>query len=160
MAVDIELVYRRYGPMVLRRCRRLLGDQDTAVDVMHDVFVKLLDRGDRLQDRGLSSLLYIMATHESLNRLRSARRAPLNLDRAALLEVAALDDAAECSLVRSLLDRVFEREAPSTRVIAVLRHVDGLTWEEVAEVSGLSVSGARKRLRHLSVRAAKLLETV
>jgi hypothetical protein len=31
-ALDIEDLANRYGPMVLRRCRRLLRDEDEAID--------------------------------------------------------------------------------------------------------------------------------
>jgi RNA polymerase sigma-70 factor (ECF subfamily) len=41
-AIDVEAVYRRYGPMVLRRCRTLLRDEERARDAMKDTFVKLV----------------------------------------------------------------------------------------------------------------------
>ena len=40
--LDIEALYERCGPMVLRRCRFLLRDEDQALDTTHDVFVQLL----------------------------------------------------------------------------------------------------------------------
>ena len=43
MAIDVEAAYRRYGPMVLRRCRQMLRDEQQATDAMQDVFVQLLD---------------------------------------------------------------------------------------------------------------------
>ena len=42
---------RTYGPMVLRRCRKLLGDDQAARDAMHDVFVQVLSRADELADQ-------------------------------------------------------------------------------------------------------------
>ena len=48
------------------------------------------------------------------------------------------------------------REKPSTRVIAVLHLVDGMTLEEVAREVGLSVSGVRKRLRMLKAHVREL----
>jgi len=48
------------------------------------------------------------------------------------------------------------REQASTRTIAVMHLVDGLTLEEVAREVGLSVSGVRKRLRTLKARVAEL----
>ena len=48
-----------------------------------------------------------------------------------------------------LLDRLFGRHPASSRTIAVLHHIDGLTLDQVAEETGLSVSGVRKRLRRL-----------
>ena len=74
MALDIEQFYRRYGPMVLRRCERLLRDPEKAADAMHDVFVEILRRKEMLTDEAPSSLLLLTATNLCLNRLRSARR--------------------------------------------------------------------------------------
>ena len=48
-----------------------------------------------------------------------------------------------------VLDWLFGRHKESSRTIAVLHYVDGLTLEEVARQTGMSVSGVRKRLRKL-----------
>jgi RNA polymerase sigma-70 factor (ECF subfamily) len=40
--IDVEAYYARYGPMVLRRCRRLLQDSEKAFDALQDAFEKLL----------------------------------------------------------------------------------------------------------------------
>jgi RNA polymerase sigma-70 factor (ECF subfamily) len=48
--VDIEAYYRRYAPMVLRRCRRLLRDEEEAVDAMQDVFVRMMQRREVVAD--------------------------------------------------------------------------------------------------------------
>jgi RNA polymerase sigma factor (sigma-70 family) len=149
MGIDVEALYRRYGPMVVRRCRRLLGDPDAAEDAMHDVFVQIHRRHTTLEDRGLSSLLYRTATNVCLNRLRSQRRRPTDPADDLLLRIAALDDTAAQADARSLLDRVLRREPESSATIAVLHLHDGLTLEETAEIVGLSVSGVRKRLRRL-----------
>lgn len=153
MEIDVEAQYRLYGPMVLRRCRRLLGDESSATDAMHDVFVQLIRAGDRLDDRAPSALLYRMATHVCLNRLRTRRRRPETPDEALLDELAALEDTESQSFARRWLDRLFAREPASTRTIAVLHFVDGMTHEEVAAEVGMSVSGVRKRLRTLRDRA-------
>ena len=42
MALDVDALYRKYGPMVLRRCRRLLIDEEQAMDAAQETFVKLL----------------------------------------------------------------------------------------------------------------------
>ena len=41
---DLEELWNRYGPLVLRRCRQLLRDEQEALDVCQDVFVQLLRR--------------------------------------------------------------------------------------------------------------------
>jgi RNA polymerase sigma-70 factor (ECF subfamily) len=65
--LNIEALYTRYGPMVLRRCRQLLVNEDLALDAMQDTFVKVMDYKDRLNMKYPSSLLYTMATNHCLN---------------------------------------------------------------------------------------------
>lgn len=148
--LDIEQAYAQYGPMVLRRCRRLLRDEHDAADAMQEVFVRLVAARERLDDQALSSLLYRIATQVSLNRLRTARRRPEDPDDALLLSIATRTSDAEArSIARNLLDRIFGREPASTGAIAVMHLLDGMTLQEVADEVGLSVSGVRKRLRTL-----------
>ena len=151
--IDVDDWYRRFGPMVLRRCRWLLRDEAAAVDAMHDVFVDIVRRAATLEDRGASSYLWRTATHVSLNLLRAQRRRPVDDDDALVLEIAGLDDVEGRALASVALGRIFATETPSTRWIATLFHVDQLTLEEVSATVGLSVSGVRKRLRGLSLRA-------
>lgn len=156
MSIDVEDCYRRYGPMVLRRCRRILRDEERAVDAMHDTFVRLLRNERRLTGDSPSSLLYRIATNVCLNQLRTQGRRPETPDDELLARIAELDDAEGQSLAGRVLDRIFERELTSTRTIAVLHFIDGMTLEEVAREVGLSVSGVRKRLRTLEARARSL----
>ena len=158
MSIDVEATYERYGPMVLRRCRTLLRDEERAVDAMHDTFVRLLNNRGRLEDRGMSSLLYRIATNVCLNHLRTHRRRPETADDALLMELATLDDSEDRSLAGQLLGRLFAQEQTSTQTIAVLHMVDGMTLEEVAREVGLSVSGVRKRLRRLKTSARALAQ--
>ena len=74
MKIDVEAWYRKYGAMVLRRCRKLLKDEQLAVQAMQDVFVKLLDYQARLKDEYPSSLLYRMATNTCLNIIRDEKK--------------------------------------------------------------------------------------
>lgn len=154
MALDIQALYQSHGPMVLRRCRRLLSDEASARDAMHDVFVELLRRKSSLHDRGPASLLLTMSTNICLNRLRSQRRRPEQPDSELLHEIAGHEvgcDAEQQSLARRVLDRIFGAQPETTRLIAVLRHVDDLTLHEVAAEVGLSVSGVRRRLRTMRI---------
>lgn len=158
MALDVEALYGRYGPMVLRRCRSLLRDDERALDAMQDVFVQLLRNEDRLDDAAPSSLLLRMATNHCLNRIRAGARRPEDADEEQLHRIAALDDLEVQSSNRSLLGRIFGAEQESTRTMAVMHLVDGMTLEEVALEVGLSVSGVRKRLRTLKAKVAAMEE--
>jgi RNA polymerase sigma-70 factor (ECF subfamily) len=156
--VDSERYYATYGPMVLRRCRKLLGDEQAARDAMHDVFVQILSRADDLADQAPSSLLFRIATNVCLNRLRTRKRRPE--DPELLVEIAEQTDPAARNAARSVLERLFRHEPEETALIAVLHLHDHMTLEEVASEVGMSVSGVRKRLaklrtklQHLEVRS-------
>ena len=143
-----EALCRQYGPMVLRRCRRLLRNEDEALDACQDVFVRVLERQHRLDLTSPSSLLYRIATNVCLNRIRDRKHHPVT-DEPLLAAIAAADEPGAGSDARLLLDWLFGRHPESTRTMAVLHFVDGLTFEEVARHTGLSVSGVRRRLRKL-----------
>jgi RNA polymerase sigma factor (sigma-70 family) len=147
--LDVELLVRRYTPMVIRRCRQLLKDEDEAMDACQDVFVRLLERRDRLDATHPSSLLYIMATNICLNRIRDRNRHAAPTEDDELERIAAAGTQWAESDARLVLDRLFRRHPASSRTMAVLHYLDGLTLEEVAAEVGLSVSGVRKRLRNL-----------
>ena len=165
MALDVESHYLRYGPMVLRRCRTLLRNPAKAEDAMQDVFVSLIRHEDRLREEAPGALLLRIATNVCLNRLRGERRHPEDAheDDDLALRIAQADDgggdAESRTLARSVLGKLFGADDPlaaSTRSLAFMHLVDGMTLEEVARESRLSVSGVRKRLRGLKGRLAEL----
>jgi RNA polymerase sigma-70 factor (ECF subfamily) len=140
--------------MVLRRCRRLLGDEDRALDAMQDVFARLLDLNHPPVEHP-SSFLYTMATRLCIDTLRSAAVRHGGGDEL-LQEIACAEDVEERAYARRFLDRVFHRQEESTRVMAVMHYVDGMTFAEVAEQVDLSAAGVRRRLEKLKSRVAVL----
>jgi RNA polymerase sigma-70 factor, ECF subfamily len=146
-AIDVEAYYTKYGPMVLRRCRSILKDEDTAFDAMQEVFIKLLQKRSSLTGDFPSSLLYRIATNVCLNIIRGGRAIPVSPDNAVIATIAHKDDTNERFIAGDFLNYIFKDEHDSTRTMAYLHYVDGLTYEEVARETGLSVSGVRKRLR-------------
>lgn len=156
MSVDVEQLYSTYGPMVLRRCRALLKDEERAVEAMQDTFVQVLRRRDTLEVTAPSSLLYRIATNTCLNKIRSRKRHPETLDDELIVRIAHASDDEGRGVARLMLDRIFANERPSTRTMAVMHLLDGMTLEEVAEQHGLSVSGVRKRLRTLRTHVREL----
>jgi len=156
MGIDVEAAYARYGPMVLRRCRRLLRDEERAVDAMHDTFVRLIRNERRLDDHATSSLLFTMATNVCLNELRRQGRKPETSEQELLQEIAREEDTENRTLAARVLAGIFLGERSDSRTMAVLHWVDGMTYEEVAAAVGMSASGVRKRLKRLEQKARHL----
>ena len=139
--------------MVQRRCVALLRDPERAMEATQDVFVQVLRRRETLDVRHASSLLYQMATNVSLNLLRTRRRHPEEGEDALLTRIADAPEADTRLAAARLVERLFARDPSgvrvSTRTLAVMHLVDGMTLEAVAEETDMSVSGVRKRLRTL-----------
>ena len=143
--------------MVYRRCLQLLRDESEAGDLMQDVFLRIYSAAERLDMQSPSSLLWNTATRLCLNRIRDKRRRGLDVDSSSLLvNIACVDDEQTEYEAKNVLARLFSKEPESSRTIAVLHYVDGMTLEETAKEVGLSVSGVRKRLRGLQAKVKHL----
>ena len=143
--------------MVFRRSMMLLKDESEAEDMVQNVFLRVFERWDSLDVSQPSSLLWNTATRLCLNRIRDKKRRGLDCNTSELLlSIACADDEQDSFEAKNLLAKIFSREQESTRTIAVLHYVDGMTLEETAREVGLSVSGVRKRLRGLQAKVKKI----
>jgi len=154
--MDIERLYERYGPMVMRRCRQLLVDEEEALDATQDVFLRICQNRENLKMEYPSSFLYVTATNICLNRIRNRRRRGEAADDTLLYQIATMDDTEERIGAWSTLSRLFGQSPHSSRTIAMLHFVDGLTLEETAREVGMSVSGVRKRLSMLREKLTRM----
>ena len=149
-------LYEAYAPMVYRRCMFLLKDEAEAKDMVQNVFLRVYERMDSLDLSQPSSLLWNTATRLCLNRIRDKKRRGLDCDSSELLLTIACAEEDDGLEARGILAKIFSKEQESTRTIATLHYVDGMTLEETAETVGLSVSGVRKRLRTLQAKIKNL----
>ena len=149
MDKDFAYLYEKYAPMVYRRCLSLLRDEAKANDAMHDVFVKAMQNKTRLDWRGPSSFLYTVATHVCIDAIRKqATRTKFVEDGSEdiLDTIAHCDQIEDMTHASKVLDWLFNRHPDTSKTIAVMHFVDGLTLQEVAQELGMSASGVRKRI--------------
>lgn len=166
-SMDVENLYRRYGPMVIRRCSSILGDEESALDAAQDVFYQVWKKRSKLEDRGVSSLLYTMATNTCLNILRSRkRRGGIHSefdetfhDSEKLVYQNPNTDFEERIHAAHFIESLFARYDEKTQLIAVYHYVDGFTLEETASMVEMSVSGIRKRLKKLQKAGIEMNES-
>ena len=100
MAVDVESLNRTYGPMVLRRCRKMLRNEQEAVEAMQETFVAVLRNQERLVETAPRSLLFTMATNTCLNRIRTRKRKPEHPGDELLQTIAMAPDVDERAWAR------------------------------------------------------------
>lgn len=146
----VDQAYRRYGSAVLRRAATLLGDEDLAWEVTHEVFLSLIERPDQYHARSsLFTWLYSATTHRCLNRLRNGRSRERILKHA---DVSGSRGWMPSPDIRVELERCLERLSPELAEVAIYFHVDRMTYDEIAAVTGYSrrkVAGLLQQLRKL-----------
>jgi RNA polymerase sigma factor (sigma-70 family) len=156
-ATAFEAVVERHGPMVLRVCRKTLGDPHAAEDAFQATFLVLARRAATLSERELlGNWLYGVAMRTA----RKARRAAAHRvvrDRAAAYRwpMAVAEPSADES--RDEMGRVLHEEIarlPSSyRTAVVVCYLEGQTQAQAARELQLAESTVRGRL----ARARKLL---
>jgi RNA polymerase sigma factor (sigma-70 family) len=147
--IDLEAFYARYGPMVMRRCRRILKDEQSAFDAMQEVFLKVLEKKNTLTTAFPSSLLYRIATNICINRIRSERKHDIKKYLDIFQNTSFLDIQEEETIAQYLFHFVLTKEKGTTRKIAVMYFLNGMTIKEVAATVKLSTSGVHKHLEKL-----------
>jgi RNA polymerase sigma-70 factor (ECF subfamily) len=148
--------YERFGPVVHRRARALLGTDDEARDAMQEVFLKVVAgaAGFRHESAPLS-WIYQITTNVCLNRIRQRRAHPVIADPAMLEALAhggeahTVDRAAVLHVLAALDDDV--------RRIAIHYFIDEMSMDEVALTVGSARNTVSKKLELFRRRALALL---
>jgi RNA polymerase sigma-70 factor (ECF subfamily) len=148
---DVENLYRTRGPQAVRRARSILGDEEAARDVVHEVFTSLLEKPEQFQERSsLSTFLYAAVTHRCLQRLRDTRNRTRLLEGRAQ-EATASQGAGASPAERLLLLRQMIARVPAELAdVAIYHYVDSLTYDQIADILGCSkrtVSDLLQRFR-------------
>ncbi|MCK6502534.1 sigma-70 family RNA polymerase sigma factor [Myxococcota bacterium] len=153
---ELRHLYERYGPVILHRCRRILGDEEEAMDAVQETFARVVQHWDGFrQDASPLTWMYRISTNWCLNQLRNRRGRADKQDRHhALLEglsgrVLSAERWEDRDTVRALL----QDEEEQTQAIVVHLFFDDLSKEETARLVGLSVPTVRKRLNDFLARA-------
>jgi RNA polymerase sigma-70 factor (ECF subfamily) len=149
-----QLAVGHHGRL-FRVAHAILRDHDAADDATQQAFIEIWRCLPRLRDAARfpawSYRLLVRAC------LAEARRGPRIVRFATIEEVASASvaDAVADVVQRDQLERAFRRLSPEHRAVIVLRHLAGLTPDEVAEVLGVPRRTVYSRLRRavLAMRA-------
>jgi len=155
----VESLYRLHGPMVFRRARVLLGNEDQAWDVVQEVFSRALrSRSEFRHGAAPTTWLYRITTNAAFNKLRDeGRRRGKMADLAASSPPGAHASSGVTPELRLLLAEVLRRIPTQLCEIAVYYHVDRMNQDEIATVIGTSRKTVGNRLRQFHAMAQELL---
>jgi RNA polymerase sigma-70 factor, ECF subfamily len=159
----IGQAYDQHYQAVRTFARRLTGDDASAEDLVHDVFVNLPQVMPRF--RGASSLktfLISIAVNHARHHLRAASRRRAAMERLAQEQTEATAPSPEGEVSRASLAQAVHRALDSLpelqRVAFVLCEVEELSAREAAEIMGVPEATARTRVFHAKQKLRALLE--
>jgi len=131
---QLAQLYRRYGPTIYARCRRILRDDAAAEDATQETFLRVLRHIEKAPgDREALTWIYRIATNHCLNQLRNAGRRLGGPE-----EPPPIPNPEESLADRDFVARLLRRAPRKLAAVAWLHHVDGLPQGEVAAVLGIS----------------------
>ncbi len=150
----------RHQTQVLRLARHLLRDADAAQDVGQDTFLRafrsLASFRPDLSFRSWLLKITVNAARDHVSRRASWRLRPIEM----ASEIAAPDDVAAAAEAAILLDQVrglVSQLHPREREVFVLRDLEGLETDEVAEILGLEAPTVRRHLARARLRLRELM---
>jgi len=172
---NIEALYKdeKLLNMVRRRCREILHNEEDAMDAVHDVFEKLLEKEKNIFFP--KSYLYEMATNFGINKIRKRRNeiyrlfaitTNVSINRVRKTEGGAvselfrtdinnveekndtfIDKSYEQLEMKMLIEALLKEEDEMTRVIYFMRYYDNMKYKEIGEAVGKSKSAVEKKLK-------------
>ena len=151
-----EELVKRYQRPITAYIFRMLGDYDLSLDVTQDVFIKVYNSLDKYRpEYKFSTWIYRIAHNAAIDHMRR------NSMQTSSIETENADGAYELQLESSLpspekdrersewraeIDAVVKCLPPSYRDLIVLRHSQELSYDEIAEVTGLPLGTVKNRL--------------
>ncbi len=167
----LGVLYERHHRRVFNVAWRVLGDWGLAQDVTQDVFLHLAGRISTFRgDAGLTSWIYRITVNRAIDARRRERRrpawrmgdsepdGPVRRPRGDEGESAEVGDGLARAERADRVQLALARLSPKLRAIAVLRYVEGLSYEQLAEVLGCAPGTVKSRLSRAHAALERALE--
>jgi len=163
IGLTFEELFERYSSMVSSLAFRILGDQQEALDVSQEVFLTIFRKMDSF--RGESSLktwIYRIAVHRAANRFRwwnrLRRRGTVSLEEHLAKNserefsgdlnsgIQSPEEALLQEEERAGIERLLLQLPVQQRIAVVMRDIEGLSYEEIAESMQINVGTVKSRI--------------
>jgi RNA polymerase sigma-70 factor (ECF subfamily) len=168
-----EALVVRYQHRIYGFCLRMVGDAGEAEDLAQEVFLAFhRHAGDFRGESALSTWLFRIARNHAINRIkhleRRGRSASRSLEALAEESPGALAEPDAVSAEERLASAETARAVQEAigalgeehRTVVVLRDLDELSYEEIAEITGLPVGTVKSRIHRARAALAAHLQRI
>ena len=154
------ILIRRYEPGLLRYATRMLGSRDAAADAVAESMVRAYRHLASCRDPSrLRTWLYRIVANRCKSHLGRRPVVEVSLDDAPPLADSADNEAAvERAEQMALVERALATLSPEKREAFLLKHVEGLSYEEMAAATGERVPTLKMRVHRAREALLRALE--
>ncbi len=161
----------RYQNRLLNFIYRTIGDRDRGEDLVQETFIRVYRHLHRFdQTKKFSTWIYTIASNLAKNELRNRSRNPLVLFQTIKKNWEAdhrplqwedpahrPDDLFRKRHLRDLVESAVEQLPEHHRVVFVLREMEGKTYEEISEITGVNLGTVKSRLNRARNNFAQII---
>ena len=161
--MDFEAIVEKHSDFVYNVAYRMMGNPEDAEDAAQDAFISAYRAFDRFRgDAQVTTWLYRITVNACLMRLRKEKkRRLLTQNGYSDREIGNWTETPERAALNTELGEKLEdgisRLSTDLRTAVILRDVQGLSNNEVAEVLGITVSSVKARLHRGRIILRKFL---
>ncbi|HUF28606.1 MAG TPA: sigma-70 family RNA polymerase sigma factor [Gemmatimonadaceae bacterium] len=153
---SFSLLIGRYSDALYRHALCMTGSPDVAEDILQMSFIKAYQHLAEVRGR-FDAWVFRIVANGCKDWLKNIRRTHLSYDEDDQPSgYATPDEELDRTELRSDLDRALSSLQPSLREAFVMKHVEGRSYEEMADLLGTTV-GALKMRVHRAREALQLL---
>jgi len=157
-----SVLLERYRDSYTRFAVRMLSDREDADDALQSAFIRAFRNLEKCRDRDrFGSWLYQIVVNEcrTLGSRRSRRDRKMVRDLNGLVQHTA-GEAGGDRVALEEIQRALNRLEPPYREAFILRHVEDLSYQEIAEITGDGISALKMRVMRACHQLRELLEGV
>lgn len=160
----------QYQDAIYNQAYRLLGDEEAAADMTQDTFIQAFRKLDAYRGGSMRAWLMRIVTNYCYDSLRYQRRHPIKRlepvdEDGEEFEVAAwiidpsdpVEHQVERSELGEKLQGILNDLTPEYRTVVVLVDVQGMNYQEVADVLNISLGTVKSRLSRARMRLREAL---
>jgi len=157
-----EELAQRWRQPLARFLFRLVGCADAVQDLVQEVLVRLYRSGPRYQENGaFAAWLYRIALNIGRDALRRVRREPLPLVGPGPPDGAiSAERSCERRELADVVSRVVAELPEPLRVVVALRHDEGLSFEQIARLTGTPATTLKSRFAAALLRLRQRLRAL
>jgi len=167
-----EILVKRYKDPLMNFVYRFVGDRNACSDIVQETMIKFyLNKNSYKSFAKFSTWIYTIAGNLAKNELKRRKRRnilslsnnenedqqPLQIEDGSIQQPDAILDG---KIKNEMIQKALNKVKPVYREVVILRDIQGFSYEEIAEMTGLSIGTVKSRINRGRTKLQKLLKNI